>query len=81
MNGNLFAFSNKVFGCKTNKLRNIEPDDFIMTNTGYDCPAYINEESVKILNEYFNTIYPDEDVKNYMIDSFTNMMNGNRTEQ
>jgi hypothetical protein len=63
MNGNLFAFSNKVFDCKTNKLRNIEPDDYIMTNTGYDFPEYIDDDSNDTLNEYFNTIYPDEDVK------------------
>ena len=44
MNGNLFAFSNKVFDCKTNKLRNIEPDDYVMTNTGYDYPEYVDEE-------------------------------------
>jgi len=81
MNGNLFAFSNKVFDCKTNKLRNIEPDDYIMTNTGYDFPEYIDDDSNDTLNEYFNTIYPDEDVKDYMIDSFANMINGNRTEQ
>ena len=81
MNGNLFAFSNKVFDCKTNQFRNIEPNDYIMTNTGYDYPEYIDEESYKILIEYFNTIYPDEDVRNYMLDSFTSMINGERTEQ
>ena len=36
MNGNLFAFSSNVFDCKTDKLRNIEPDDYIMTNAGYN---------------------------------------------
>ena len=81
MNGNLFAFSNKVFDCKTNQFRNIEPNDYIMTNTGYDYPEYIDEDSYKILIEYFNTIYPDEEVRNYMLDSFTNMINGERTEQ
>ena len=81
MNGNLFAFSNKVFDCKTNQFRKIEPNDYIMTNTGYDYPEYIDEESYKILIEYFNTIYPDEDVRNYMLDSFTSMINGERTEQ
>jgi P4 family phage/plasmid primase-like protien len=81
MNGNLFAFSNKVLDCKTNKFRSIESDDYIMTNTGYEYPEYIDDESHYILNEYFNTIYPDEDMRNYMIDSFANMINGNRTEQ
>ena len=79
MNGNLFAFSNKLFDCKTNKFR--LPDDYVMTNTGYIYPEYIDDDSNDILNEYFNTIYPDEDMKNYMPDSFANMLNGNRTEQ
>ena len=45
MNGNLFAFLNKVFDCKSNKFRCIEPDDYVITNTGYDYPEYIDDDS------------------------------------
>ena len=73
MNGNLLAFSNKVFDCKSNKFRCIEPDDYVMTNTGYDYPEYIHDDSNDILNEYFNTISSYGDVKNYILDRFANM--------
>ncbi len=36
-----------------------------MTNTGYNYPQYIDEDRQKIIEEYYNTIYPDEDVRNY----------------
>lgn len=81
MNGNLFSFSNKLFDCKTNQFRNIEPNDYVMTNTGYDYPEYVDDESEKILMEYFKTIYPDEEVENFMMDSMAIMINGERTEQ
>ena len=40
--GYLFAFNNKVLDCNTLEIRNIEPDDYIMTNAGYNYPEYIN---------------------------------------
>jgi len=79
--GNLFAFKNKVFDCKTLEIRPIKPDDYIMNNTGYDYPEYIDEDCKTIIEEYYKTIYPDEEVRSYMWynDSFT--LNGERTTQ
>ena len=37
-----------------------------MTNTGYNYPQYVDEDCKNIIEEYYNTIYPDEDVRNYM---------------
>jgi hypothetical protein len=64
--GYLFAFSDKVLDCNTLEVRSIEPEDYIMTNTGYSYPQYVDEECKTIIEKYYNTIYPDEDVKNYM---------------
>jgi hypothetical protein len=43
----LFAFKNhsKVYDFKSKELRYIKPDDYIMTNTGYDYPEYIEDET------------------------------------
>ena len=64
--GYLFAFNDKVLDCNTLEIRNIEPEDYIMTNTGYNYPQYVDEDCKNIIEEYYNTIYPDEDVRNYM---------------
>ena len=64
--GYLFAFNDKVFDCNTLEVRNIEPEDYIMTNTGYNYPQYVDENCKEIIENYYNTIYPDEDVRNYM---------------
>jgi P4 family phage/plasmid primase-like protien len=80
-NGDLFAFTNKVFDFKTNTTRNIKPTDYIMTNCGYDYPEYEDDEKNKILEEFFKQIYPNEEVMEYVLDILTTMLWGNRTSQ
>ena len=38
---------------QTNRFRNIEPNDYVMTNTGYDYPEYVDDESEKKFNGVF----------------------------
>jgi P4 family phage/plasmid primase-like protien len=79
--GSLFAFKNKVLDCRSLEIRNIRPDDYIMNNTGYDYPEYIDEEYVKKINEYFETIYYNKDVCEYMWDNYALLLNGEREFQ
>jgi hypothetical protein len=80
-NGFLFAFKNKVLDCRTCEIRNIRPDDYIMTNTGYNFPEYIDEDNKKIIEDYYKTIYPDEDVLEYMWNDDALTLNGERCFQ
>jgi hypothetical protein len=80
-NHNLFAFNNKVFDCRTCEIRNIKPDDYIMINTGYDYPEFIDEDLKLIIENYYNTIYPNEDVKNYMWDMDALLIDGEKLFQ
>jgi hypothetical protein len=80
-NGFLFAFKNKVLDCKTCEIRNIKPNDYIMTNTGYDYPEFIDEDNKKIIEDYYKTIYPDEDVLEYMWNDDALTLNGERCFQ
>lgn len=77
----LLAFNNKVFDFKSNTLRGIKPDDYIFTNTEYDYPEYIEEEDKQFLINYFNTLFPDEDLRDYVLDSCCSTLNGNKSEQ
>lgn len=80
-NHNLFAFNNKVFDCRTCEIRNIKPDDYIMINTGYDYPEFIDEDLKLVIENYYNTIYPNEDVKNYMWDMDALLIDGEKLFQ
>ena len=80
-NGNLYAFKNKVFDCKTLEIRPIQPTDYIMNNTGYDYPEYIDEDLKKVIENYYNTIYPDKEVRDYMWYNDSLTINGERTTQ
>lgn len=77
----LYAFRNKVFDFKTNQLRYIKPDDYVMTNTEYDYPEYVDKEDTDFLVNYFNTLFPDEELRNYVLDSSASTINGNKSEQ
>lgn len=80
-NSHLFAFSNKVFDFNTNTYRPIKPLDYIMTNTGYDFPEYVENCDVKFLEEYFETLFPDTEKRNYVLDSSCITLNADRKEQ
>jgi hypothetical protein len=79
--GYLLAFKNKVLDCRTCEIRDIKPDDYIMINTNYDYPEYTDEDNKKIIEDYYKTIYPDEEVCEYMWDNDALTLNGERLFQ
>lgn len=79
--GHLFAFSDKVFDCRTKEMRKIKPSDYIMNNTQYKFPNEMNTEAKLTLENYYKTIYPDPDVCDYMWDSDSLLLNGERIFQ
>ncbi len=60
----MIACNDKVLDCNTLEIRNIEPEDYIMTNTGYNYTQYIDEDCKNLIEEFYNAIYSDEDVRN-----------------
>ena len=77
----LFAFSNKVFDFNTNTVRYIKTDDYIMTNTNYEYPEYADAEDTKLIQDYFKTMFPDEEKMNYVLDHCCVLLNGQKKEQ
>ena len=80
-NGNLFAFKNKILDCRTLEIRDIRPNDYIMINTDYDYPEYIDEDLKTIIENYYKTIYPDDEVREYMWNNDSLSLNGERLFQ
>jgi hypothetical protein len=80
-NIHLLAFNDKCLDCKGKVIRNIEPKDYISITTGYNYPIYKDEECEEIINNYYNTIYPDEAVREYMWNNNSLTLNGEKMFQ
>jgi len=99
----LFAFSNKVFDFNLNPdkkedltindfIRDIKPEDHIMTNTGYDFPERYDDVFKDKLNKYFDDLFPvikiedekiilNEGKKDYVLNMISTSLNGANNEQ
>lgn len=63
----LFAFTNCVFDLKLNKFVNPEPTFYITKTTGYSYDNDYSKNNVTKLNELIDTIFPDQEVKEYYL--------------
>ena len=79
--GHLFAFKNKVYDFSKNELRPIRLDDYIMTNTEYNYPDNINDDDIAFLNKFMETILPDKEMRDYVLNTTCSMLNGKKKEQ
>lgn len=79
--GHLLAFKDKVLDCHMKAVRNIRPDDYILKTTGYKYPDNIDESAKATIEEYYNTIYPDEETRAYMWNADSLILNGERPFQ
>jgi putative DNA primase/helicase len=52
-----------------------------MTNTGYDYPEYVEDENTEFINKYFDTLFPNTEMKDYILDSCCSTLNGEKREQ
>jgi P4 family phage/plasmid primase-like protien len=77
----LFAFKNKVYDFRKNEVRLIKPDDYIMNTCGYNYPENIREEDTAFVINYVKTLFNDEDMFDYILDSFCSTLNGEKSEQ
>ena len=79
----LFAFNNKVYDAKKGILRDINKDDNIMLNTGYDFPnvnlSDIDEKKTYIY-QFINSLFKTEEETNYSLDVLALSMVGNMKE-
>ena len=57
----IFAFKNKAFDLQTGELYDINKDDYITQNTGYD---YVEptQQQLETVKEVFDSIFPDPEV-------------------
>jgi P4 family phage/plasmid primase-like protien len=77
----IFAFNNCLFDFRFNKIRDIQPDDYVFTTTGYDYVQEINEEIQNDIWNFFKSVYPNEEMMYYIFDSIVLCMNPERPTQ
>jgi len=80
-NTHIFAFNNCLFDFHLNTIRNIQPEDYIFTTTGYDYVEEINEEIENEIWNFFKSVYPNENMMYYIFDGFVLAMNPERPTQ
>jgi putative DNA primase/helicase len=61
----LFAFTNKVFDVKEGIYRDIEKNDYILRNTGYEAPDLVDD--FKLIDELIFSIFEDKEVCDYFL--------------
>ena len=68
-NQKLLAFTNKVYDFNLLAFRDIEKSDFISLTTGYKLPKE-NQKVQKELKQIVHSIFENEDMENYILDTF-----------
>jgi P4 family phage/plasmid primase-like protien len=75
----LFAFKNKVFDIKLNEFRDIEKNDYILRNTGYNAPNQIKDFT--LIDELLFSIFEDKEICDYFLMTTAMSLFTNRFEK
>jgi len=75
----LFSFKNKLFDIKKGIYRDIEKDDYICRNTGYDVPDIIKDFS--LIDDLVFSIFEDKEVCDYFLITTAMSLFTNRFEK
>lgn len=78
----LIGFENGVYDLKMHIFRDGMPDDYIYHSTNINYISY-NPECTEVLeiNEFFNKIFTNESVKNYMLDVIACIIDGSIAQE
>lgn len=79
-NGYLFAFRDKVFDLNTLEFVDTVREDYILTTCGYDYED-ADTDKMKELDDLFDQIFPDPDVKQYYLHILSSGLYGVQIEQ
>lgn len=79
----LIGFNNGVYDLRTNCFRNGCPDDYLSLTTGYDYNDKFTDESPEViaLNKFLLSVFPDEDLRKYVLCFIASILEGGNTDQ
>lgn len=81
-NPNLIGFDNGVFDLEQGCFRPGLPDDYISMSTKYNYKQYKpNDQEIKLVEEYFNTVMIEEDMRKYVLKFISSCLDGHSRDQ
>lgn len=81
-NRDLIAFEDKVYVISTGEVRDIKPDDYISTTTGYKFPLQSNKSVRDDIEKTIKSMFPDDDTYEYMLYTIaSSLLNYNKYEK
>lgn len=81
-NPNLLGFNNGVYDLEKHELRDGRPDDYIEMTTDIDKIDFdTNHEYYEDLKKFMNTIFSDEEIRNYFFTYFASCLQGHNAEE
>ncbi len=82
MNRYIFAFDNGLFDLKTCAFREITPQDYVSTTTGYDYPTVKNATARKEINTFLKNLFECNSTTIYLLYVLASFLyGGNRFEE
>lgn len=81
-NPNLIGFENGIYDLELGMFRNGMPDDNVSMSTGYEYKEYnYNDKEIKFMEEYFDKIMIEQDMRNYLCRYLSSCLNGHLYDQ
>ena len=78
----LIGFNNGIFDLKTGTFRAGLPDDMVSKTTGYDYKEYTtSSKEVKVIEQYFAEVFPNINVRNYILMFIASLFDGKVLQQ
>lgn len=79
----LIGFNNGVYDLRTNCFRNGCPDDYLSLTTGYDYNDKFTDNNPEViaLNKFLLSVFPDEDLRKYVLCFIASILEGGNTDQ
>lgn len=78
-NIDIFACNNKLFDCKKLLWRNIKPEDYVLTHTGYGYPEKRNSEIEEDIKKILFTIFESVEMVDYYFMILSHCLSGDRS--
>ena len=75
-NTDLIGFGNGVYDLRSKEFRPGQPEDFVTRTTKLDCPIEIAPELTHEVESFLNQILVDQQVREYLLDQFSQNLNG-----
>lgn len=78
----VIGFNNGVYDLEQKKFRDGLPDDYLTFSTGYNYVDYsLDHEYVRNIEHFFESVFPDPELKQFIMCFLSSILKGGNTEQ